>query len=151
MSEQSSELVVTGVDKLIDLLKKSEQIEVSDAAKKLNYPQETVQSWVDFLVEEKIVGVDYKFTKPVIYLAENKKTKNINVNSSDNFKNYKTEFESNVKRREKDDEKVAIEWKEHILNKLDLMKQFFFSEAEKKHLKEPDKLWEEYKRKIVKT
>lgn len=151
MSTSSSELIVTGVDALIDLLKKTNRIEVDTAAKKLGYPTEAVQSWVDFLVEENLVGVDYKLTKPVIYLNTTKKAKDPYINLKQEFESYKKEFNANTNKKEKNKEKEAFEWKEHVLGKLDLLKQFFYSEAEKRGLKNPDKLWEEYKKRAVET
>ncbi|MGV8169406.1 MAG: hypothetical protein ACP5N3_05100 [Candidatus Nanoarchaeia archaeon] len=151
MDTQSSELVVTGVDRLVDLLKRSPKIEISEVAKKLGYPQETVQSWVDFLVEEKIVGIEYNFTRPTIYLIESKDEKETSINLSENFKEYKSTFQNKVKARENDSEKAEFEWKDHILNKLELMKQFFFTEAERRRLKDPEKLWEVYKKKVIKA
>jgi len=151
MSTQGSEAIVTGVDKLIDLLKLAEQTDVSDAAKKLNYPIEIVQSWVDFLVEEKLVGIDYTLTKPHIYLIADKKAKNEKTVLVEDFKDYKKDFQDSVSKREKNVEKAEFEWKEHIVNRLSLMKQFFYSEAEKRKLNEPEKLWEEYKKRVSLT
>ena len=48
--------ITTGVDALLELLKSTEKIAMPDAAKKLNVPLDTLQSWVDFLVEERIIG-----------------------------------------------------------------------------------------------
>ena len=147
ISGSSSEVVVTGVDSLIDLLKKTNQITVPDAAKKLRYPMDTVQSWVDFLVEEKIVGIEYNLTTPTIYLLSDRKSKKEEIDLGKEFGNYKQDFQSNV--RNKSGNKAEFEWKNHISVKLELMKPFFFAEAEKRNLKEPTKLWEEYKQKTL--
>ncbi len=58
----------TIADELLELVKAQRKISVEEAAKKLKIPLATVQSLVDFLVEERIFGIEYKFTTPYIYL-----------------------------------------------------------------------------------
>ena len=64
----TEEVVRTGVDDLLELLEHSAKIPLADAAAKLNVDAGVIQAWVDFLVEEGIVGIEYKFTTPYIYL-----------------------------------------------------------------------------------
>ena len=64
----SDSLIRTSADELFDLVNKSSKISVEDAAKQLKMPLATVQALVDFLVEERIFGIEYKFTTPYIYL-----------------------------------------------------------------------------------
>ena len=45
---------------------------MEDASKILKLPMNVVQSLVDFLVEEKIFGIEYKFTTPYIYISQEK-------------------------------------------------------------------------------
>jgi hypothetical protein len=165
-STSSSEIVVTGVDALIDLLKKTGQIDVTEAAKKLKYPVDTIQNWVDFLVEEKIIGIEYNLTTPSIYLITSQQNKNKKSDSGKEFdlghdldsgrdlylgkelSNYKQDFQNNLQIN-KSKEGSNTDWKNHISAKLESMKLFFFREAEKRELKEPAKLWEEYKQKTI--
>ncbi|MFA6073724.1 MAG: hypothetical protein WC758_06415 [Candidatus Woesearchaeota archaeon] len=149
MSSQGSDIMFTGVDRLIDLLKKMGQIDVSEAAERLNYPPQTIQSWVDFLVEEKIIGVEYQLTKPYIYLIVDKTAKDQYISLKEDFKYYKKDFQNSVKSKSTNADKAEFEWKEHILRRLDLMKQFFFTEADKRKLKNPEKLWEKYRKKTT--
>src|SRR3989338_2236237 len=58
----------TVADDLLELVKKSNKISVEEAAKKLKMPLAAVQALVDFLVEERIFGIEYKFTTPYVYL-----------------------------------------------------------------------------------
>ncbi|MBS3100784.1 hypothetical protein J4204_01480 [Candidatus Woesearchaeota archaeon] len=58
----------TSADELLELVKKSGKISVEDAAKKLKMPVASIQALVDFLVEEKVFGIEYKFTTPYVYL-----------------------------------------------------------------------------------
>ena len=58
----------TVVDELLDLVKAKKKISVEDAAKELKMSLSSTQAIVDFLVEEKVFGIEYKFTTPFIYL-----------------------------------------------------------------------------------
>jgi hypothetical protein len=147
LGETSSEVVVTGVDALIDLLKKINQIDVPDAAKKLKYPIETVQSWVDFLVEEKMIGIEYNLTTPRIFLLNQgnaKKDKQVDLGKEFG------EIKQDISHARKDS-KAEFDWKNHISYKLETMKPFFITEAQKRELKDIGKLWEEYKQKTLTT
>jgi tetratricopeptide (TPR) repeat protein len=70
----NDEVVETGVDNLIKLVESKKRISVPDAAKELKVDQKTVEQWVDFLVEEEKIGMDYKFTTPIIFVPEKKKS-----------------------------------------------------------------------------
>ncbi len=71
--EVPSSIIETGVDKLVKLVRESGKIAVPDAARMLNVSQTIVMEWADFLEEEGIISVEYKFTKP--FLVERKLTK----------------------------------------------------------------------------
>ena len=62
-----NEILKTSVDDLYELVESRKKISVDDAAKLLKLPVNIVQSLVDFLVEESIFGIEYKFTTPYIY------------------------------------------------------------------------------------
>lgn len=68
-----NEVVETGVDNLIRLLKEKGKISIPQASDELKVPQKTIESWVDFLVEEHKIGIEYKFTTPFIFMLEEKK------------------------------------------------------------------------------
>ena len=62
----------TGVDELYELVMSRKKISVEEIAKILKIPDDTVQALVDFLVEEKIFGIEYKFTTPYVYISHEK-------------------------------------------------------------------------------
>jgi chromosome segregation ATPase len=62
--------IETGVDRLVDLINKEKNISIDDAAKKLGISKVVIQEWADFLEEEKIISVEYKFSKA--FLVERK-------------------------------------------------------------------------------
>ena len=62
----------TGADELVELVKKRKKISIEEAAKLLGLKPANIQGLVDFLVEDKKFGVEYKFTTPYVYMLENK-------------------------------------------------------------------------------
>ena len=70
-----NDVLKTSVDDLYELVKSRKKISVEDTAKILKIPLNIVQSLVDFLVEEKIFGMEYKFTTPYVYLSQEKEKK----------------------------------------------------------------------------
>ncbi len=65
----------TEVDAFLELVKKNKKISLIDAAKEMKVPIQTIQLWTDFLVEEGIVGIEYKFTTPYVFMQEERKGK----------------------------------------------------------------------------
>jgi len=64
--------IETGVDRLVELISSEKRISVDDAAKKLGISKIVIQEWADLLEEEKIISIDYKFSK--MFLVERKLT-----------------------------------------------------------------------------
>ncbi|MBS3119764.1 hypothetical protein J4475_02980 [Candidatus Woesearchaeota archaeon] len=65
--------ISTEADALLTLLHSMPKISFSDAADKLNVPVQTLESWINFLEEERIVQVEYNFTTPFVSLVQGKK------------------------------------------------------------------------------
>jgi len=153
--EQNKEKVVdeeitTSVDKLLEILKNHDKLSMNEAAKKLGVGMNVVQSWVDFLVEEHIVGIEYKFTKPFIYLNKpGLKIKKTLKEEPKSFGELKQEFI--VKARSKSIPEKDLEglWENHLKQILERKKDFFFAESEKRGLKNKEKLWKEYQEKLL--
>jgi chromosome segregation ATPase len=66
-------LIETGVDKLVKLVRKRKKISIPDAARQLGVSNVVVEEWADFLEDEGIISIEYKFTTP--YLIERLFTK----------------------------------------------------------------------------
>ena len=64
--------IETGVDKLVELISQEKKISVEDAARKLGISKVVIQEWAAFLEEEKIISIEYKFSKT--FLLERKLT-----------------------------------------------------------------------------
>ena len=138
----AEETITTDVDKLINVLKEEGKLELSQLAKRIKVSEDIVQQWVDFLVEEKIVSVDYNFTKPIVSIVENK---NEMGEDQKDIKKYKKSFKE---KSAKDKGNAEYLWRQHIVENVETMKVFFFEEARKRHLENAKELWEEYKAKV---
>ena len=59
-------VIETGVDKLVALVNKNGRISSYDAVKELGVSNTVVMEWADYLEEEGIISIEYKFTKPFL-------------------------------------------------------------------------------------
>lgn len=87
-------MITTAVDDLIRLIRDSGKLTIADAAKKLGVAEKTVSTWVDFLVEEERLSIEYKFTTPYIFL--NKEY----IDEEEELSISKEDFETEIKREE---------------------------------------------------
>ncbi len=83
-------LIETGVDKLVTLIRKNKKLSVAEAAKQLGVSTVVVEEWADFLEEEGIISIEYKFTTP--YLVERLLTKDELVKKEKEFGGKKEAF-----------------------------------------------------------
>lgn len=145
--------VTTGVDALLELLREQEKISLSDAAKHIGISEETLKLWVDFLVEEKVIGIEYKFTKPYLYLNKEQQEGQGSISGEEEIRigTFKKDFEDRARQSNIPTQQVNYLWRDHILNQLDLEKPFFFREARKRGLTNIEGLWEAYKQELVKA
>lgn len=147
------EVVKTQVDDLLELLKHTPKISLAEAAKKLNVSVDVLQSWVDFFVEENILGIEYSFTTPFIYLNKpiesNKKNVNIQKNEDFSIPYFKNIFWEKARTNNIPIEKVEMLWKNHLLQALELQKKYFVFEAQRRKFSKIDSLWEEYQTSIL--
>ncbi|NQU98902.1 hypothetical protein HQ533_05540 [Candidatus Woesearchaeota archaeon] len=144
------ETITTSVDSLIELLKKVNKIELEQAAAKLKMPVSVVQSWVDFLVEEKIIGLEYKFTTPFIYLNKPHAAAKTAIDTTDvSIDKFKEDFQKKASEKKIPTHQSTDLWKNHLLQKLDKKKDFFFREARKRGFFNQEELWIQYRKKII--
>lgn len=150
MIEQESKSVETGVDRLVHFLKDKGKVELKEVAISLNVPESVLQRWVDFLVEEKIIGLEYNFTKPLVYLIQKTETTDEDrAISRKDFLDYKKGFKERAQKSSVPVDKTDYVWRNHILQRLELMKKLFYMEAGKRGLKNIDNLWLEYKKRAT--
>jgi chromosome segregation ATPase len=65
-----TELITTGVDRLVQLIMQKKRISIDDAAKELSVPKVLIEEWADFLEEREVIGIDYQFAKPFLVYKE---------------------------------------------------------------------------------
>jgi chromosome segregation ATPase len=109
--------IETGVDRLVELVNAKKRITVEDAAKELGVSRIVIQEWADFLEEEKILSIEYKFSKT--YLIERKLSKDEVVKKQKEYSSEKDAFvrkvETSLKTLESDAlglEKIKTQFKE---------------------------------------
>jgi len=83
-------IIETGVDKLVNLVNTQKSVSSSDAAKLLGVGMTVIMEWADFLEEEGIISIEYKFTKP--YLVARKITKKDMQEKANEFSGKKDVF-----------------------------------------------------------
>jgi len=134
----------TDVDEFLDIIKKKGRISLGEASKALNIPLKTVQAWADFLVEEKIIGIEYKFTTPYVFM-------NIEQNEKNEFKQYmqfdtKDDFFEKAEHKGLNAGQAKLLWLKYLnLNKTS-MKTVFYQKAHDRGLDKikSDVLWKRY-------
>lgn len=144
-------VIRTGVDELLDLLKGIPKIPLVDAAKMLKVPIDVLQAWVDFLVEERIVGIEYKFTTAYIYLNNPvdtpapAKKEDVVIDISD----FKKDFWERAKANNIPQDKIPDLWRNHLVQELEIKKKYFFFEAQQRGIVNIDTIWSEYRNNIL--
>jgi len=135
----------TSADDLYELVKSRKKISVEDAAKILKVPNKIVQALVDFLVEERIFGIEYKFTTPYIYISQEKEKK---ILESEHEKKLitKEEFFQKAGKWNVPSEKINHLWKKYILENINSIKEDFYIRANSRNLTKEniDNLWNKY-------
>jgi len=137
--------VETGVDDLISLLKSQGKLGIKEAADKLKIGESFVQAWVDFLVEENIIGVEYKFTKPFIFLNDTKTSLSAKEPEEEQtgLIAIKNQYLKHAKEHQIPEDKALLLWKKHLTEALEKRKDFFYREAAKRSL-DSEKMYAQY-------
>ena len=145
-----SNVLTTSADELYQLVLSRKKISVEDASKILRLPMNIVQSLVDFLVEEKIFGIEYKFTTPYIYLSQEKGKKGHPQISSFPMKKEKLiakeEFYQKAGKWNIPAEKIDQLWRKYVSENINYIKEVFYEKAESRDIQKEkiDILWQKY-------
>ena len=137
----------TVADELLELVKKSKKISVEEAAKKLKMPLATIQTLVDFLVEERIFGIEYKFTTPYVYpYREGIKGTKEKYKSFTRELITKEEFYEAAKKKNLPHEHIEGLWRKYLQQNLPHIREEFFRIARGKKIAEEkiEGLWQKY-------
>jgi len=144
------EMITTGVDELVAYLRGKDRVAMQDAATVLGIPLETIQAWVDFLVEEKLLGIEYKFTKPYIYL--NREAPADEPRAEDRtptLEGLRAAFVAHARDKRIPDAKIGALWQAHVLDALEYKHAFFIEQAVRRKASEPERLLEEYRKDLL--
>jgi len=142
--------ITTGVDDLIEFLKKHNKITLQEAAKELKISAKILQTWVDFLVEEKIVGIEYKFTQPYIYLNRTKEEEK-KIEAKTSVETIKKDFFERAKKKNLPEAHIVPLWDKKVDSELNKQKIYFFRYAKARKLTKIDDLWKSFCNKIKMT
>lgn len=146
------EVITTGVDALLDLLRGTDKIALGDAATQLHIPVETLQSWVDFLVEERIVGIEYTFTKPFIYLNRDQPKQQKKASPVPKLKEVKRAYEARARKKKIPAEQIPQLWEGHVQQELAYLEPFFTEQAQRRGVQDTRQrreLWSAYTKKLM--
>ena len=126
----SNKTIETGVDKLVHLIEHKKRITVEDAAKSVGVSAIVIEEWADFLEEQGIISIEYKFAKT--FLVERKLTRREVEKKTKEFHSTKEAFirkiESSIHKVDRDtrgltDLKSQFETlKKEIGNEIELVK-----------------------------
>ena len=147
MPPPNDQILRTVADELLELVKKSDKISVEDAAKRLKMPVSTAQALVDFLVEERIFGIEYKFTTPYIYLyREGIKDAKTQERSFAKGLVTKEQFYGKAKDKNVPYEHVEGMWRKYMEQNLVRIKEEFLKKSREKKVPEEkiEELWKRY-------
>ena len=147
MQPINDNVIRTIADELFELVKKTKRISVEDASKKLRVPFAAIESLVNFLVEEKVFGIEYKFTTPYIYLYKEgvkesaKERRNISKELLTKEQFYKLAKEKGISY-----EQIEGLWRDYLQKNLMYLKEEFSKKARDRQI--PDDrmqyLWTKY-------
>ena len=140
----NQDVLKTSVDDFLALIKDRKKIALEEAAKMLNVPLATAQSWTDFLVEERILGVEYKFTTPyVFYIEKKEEEKGVSYVGFDT----KEAFFEKARRKGIREGHIRLLWAKYLALNREKIKQTFFMKAMDKGITDEVKinhLWKKY-------
>lgn len=147
MLKQNDSVIRTVADELFEVVKRAKRISVDDAAKELKVPVATIQTLVDFLVEEKIFGIEYKFTTPYVYLYKDglQEAKSKDRSFAKGLVT-KEEFYEKAKQKKVPHEVIEGYWRKYLQQNLTSLRTEFLRKAKEKSVSEEktEELWKSY-------
>ena len=147
MPEPKDTLIRTIADELFELVKKKGKVSVEEAAKEMKMPLATIQALVDFLVEEKVFDIEYKFTTPYVYLyKEGVKASKAKDKSFAKELINKEQFYEAAKRKKVPYEYIEGLWRKYLRQNIASMREEFLRKAKEKKVPEEkiEDLWTRY-------
>ena len=147
MPKPTDSVIHTIADELFELVEKKNKISVEGAAKALKMPLATAQALVDFLVEEKVFGIEYKFTTPYIYLyKEGVKARKLKEKSFAKDLVTKEQFYQVAKAKKIPYEYIEGLWRKYLKQNIPKLREEFLRKSREKKITEDkvEELWQKY-------
>ena len=138
----------TGVDRLIQIVEKSGKIALRDIAKKIGISESTIQLWVDFLVEEKVLGVEYKFTTPYVFMNKKQETGQTFEDLPD-IHYFKERFFVGARKKKIPESQIENLWIDHLSQAIDKQQEYFLREAKKRSIVNAKNIFLRYKKLLL--
>jgi len=99
------EFIVTGVDRLVDLLEKKKRVSTAEAAKLIGVTQPIITEWANFLEEEGFLKIDFKMRDT--YLVKTDLTKSQRERISKEFWHHRGAFVYPIERPPRGRKKIG--------------------------------------------
>ena len=142
MDPAENKALRTSADDLVEMVKRHKKMSVDDLAKMLRISLQSVQAMVDFLVEEKVLDIEYKFTTPYVYLNEGKPSERHGALGAFS----KEEFFSKAREKGITEDELILLWKRYLAQNLPQIRQDFMTKAYAKGAtaEKAEELWQKY-------
>lgn len=146
MPPPNDSILRTVADELFELVKRSKKISVEEAAKRLKMPLSNIQALVDFLVEERIFGIEYKFTTPYVYLYKEGVSKAKKESGLTKEIIAKEQFYKMAKEKTVPYERIEGLWRKYLQQNIGYIRREFWRKAKEREISEEKigELWKKY-------
>lgn len=130
---------------LVSLVEQKGTISIEQAAKQLKVPMQIMQRWIDFLVEEDVLGIEYKFVTPYLYFNKPLKKKD----ATDELESKVEEKKDFFTKRQQEGmpvDKIKELWQGYLNQNLSTFRKEFLQKAEIKGITgtKSQELWQKY-------
>jgi predicted ArsR family transcriptional regulator len=142
MDPSENKALRTSADDLVEVVRRHKKLSVDDLAKMLRIPVQSVQAIIDFLVEEKVLGIEYKFTTPYVYLNEGKQQAHTQGNGAVS----REEFQRKAREKGVVEDEIGPLWKRYLAQNLPQIRQAFMTKAyaQGASAEKAEELWQKY-------
>ncbi len=141
--------VKTGVDDLMRVVQAEKKISVPNIAKRLNLSEKVVQSWVDFLVEEHLLGIEYKFTTPYVFSLQKQRPRRAVDEEAYVLSDFKDVFITYCQQKQIPEEQHQQMWREHLDSVVQSQKTFFAEECNRRGISDVETLFADYVQELM--
>lgn len=144
-----ADVLRTDVDDFVEFIRQRGKMSLNDVAKELGLDEKTVEAWTDFLVEERILGIEYKFTTPYVFMNSDDSGAQSQIAQGGFFES-KEEFFQKAQEKKIPDYKAKILWFKYLELNEDKIKNSFVNKAKSRGIS-TDKisdLWRRYYRQL---